>query len=163
MPRWVEPMPFIICVNSKVFMSHTLLVFCQIKIFNTATSSNARSEWKVMHWRSGSRPWTLCSCPWKWFRPSRKLLAKWLSNCMILSVFLKLIPYSYGFAHAVLIWYIWGKSISSASSIFGNVEVSTVIGQWPGSTSIMSYLRVLPPWYLGNVLPLHHILLTLLK
>ena len=60
----VEPMPFIICVNSKVFMSHTLLVFCQIKIFNTTTSSNARSEWKVMHWRSGSRPWTLRSCPW---------------------------------------------------------------------------------------------------
>ena len=33
---------------------------------------------------------------------------------------------------------------SSASSIFGKVEVSTVIGQWPGSTSIMFYLRVLP-------------------
>ena len=26
MPRWVEPMPSLICVNSKVFMSHTLLV-----------------------------------------------------------------------------------------------------------------------------------------
>ena len=31
MPRWVEPMPSLICVNSKVFMSHTLLVFCQLK------------------------------------------------------------------------------------------------------------------------------------
>ena len=39
-----------------------------------------------MHWRSGSRPWALCSCPWKRCRPSRKLLAKWFSICIILSV-----------------------------------------------------------------------------
>ena len=31
MPRWVEPMPSLICVNPKVFTSHTLLVFHQIK------------------------------------------------------------------------------------------------------------------------------------
>ena len=31
MPRWVEPMPSLICVNSKVFTSRTLLVFCQIR------------------------------------------------------------------------------------------------------------------------------------
>ena len=29
MPLWVEPMPSILCVNSKVFTSHTRLVFCQ--------------------------------------------------------------------------------------------------------------------------------------
>ena len=36
---------------------------------------------------------------------------KWLSSYMILSVFLKLIPYSYGSDHAVLIWYIWWEFI----------------------------------------------------
>ena len=50
-------------MNPKVFTSHTLLVFYQIIFYHT-TSSNARSKWKVMHWRSGSRPWTLRSCPW---------------------------------------------------------------------------------------------------
>ena len=32
MPRWVESMPSLICVNSEVFMSHTLLVFHQVKL-----------------------------------------------------------------------------------------------------------------------------------
>ena len=99
-------------------------------------------KWYALKKRS--RPWTLCSCPWKWCRPSRKLLAKWLSNCMILSVFLNwfltvMVP-------TMLSWSDISDGIhSSASSIFGKVEVSTVIGQWPGSTSIMFYLRVLPP------------------
>ena len=31
-PRWVEPMPSLKCVNSKVFTSHTLLVFLLDKI-----------------------------------------------------------------------------------------------------------------------------------
>ena len=32
------------------------------KTINFVTSSKASGEWKIMHWRSGSRPWTLC--PW---------------------------------------------------------------------------------------------------
>ena len=32
MPRWVEPMPPLICVNSKDFTSHTHLVFHQVKL-----------------------------------------------------------------------------------------------------------------------------------
>ena len=32
MPRWVEPMPSLICVNSKDFTSHTHLVFHQVKL-----------------------------------------------------------------------------------------------------------------------------------
>ena len=64
MPRWVEPMPSVICMNPGTSTGHTLLVLRQIN-FNTTTSSKARSDWKVIHWRSGSRPWTLCSCPWK--------------------------------------------------------------------------------------------------
>ena len=32
MPRWVEPMPSLICVNSEVFTSHTHLVFHQVKL-----------------------------------------------------------------------------------------------------------------------------------
>ena len=35
------------------------------KTFITNAFIKAKSEWKVIHWRSGSRPWTLCSCPWK--------------------------------------------------------------------------------------------------
>ena len=35
MPRWVEPMPSLRCVNSKVFTSHTLLVFYQIIFYHT--------------------------------------------------------------------------------------------------------------------------------
>ena len=34
------------------------------KTFNTNAFIKANSEWKVIHWRSGSRPWTLRSCPW---------------------------------------------------------------------------------------------------
>jgi hypothetical protein len=48
MPLWVEPMPSLNRVNPKVFMSHTLLVFCQIK-FQHYNLSKARSEWNVMH------------------------------------------------------------------------------------------------------------------
>ena len=32
MPRWVEPMPSLICVNSEVFTSRTHLVFHQVKL-----------------------------------------------------------------------------------------------------------------------------------
>ena len=32
MPRWVEPMPSLICVNSEVFTSHTHLVLHQVKL-----------------------------------------------------------------------------------------------------------------------------------
>ena len=32
MPRWIEPMPFLICVNSKVFTGHTYLVLHQLKL-----------------------------------------------------------------------------------------------------------------------------------
>ena len=32
MPRWVEPMPSLICVNSEDFTSHTHLVFHQVKL-----------------------------------------------------------------------------------------------------------------------------------
>ena len=32
MPQWVEPMPSLICVNSKVFTSHTHLVLHQVKL-----------------------------------------------------------------------------------------------------------------------------------
>ena len=31
-PRWVEPMPSLICVNPKDFTGHTYLVFHQIKL-----------------------------------------------------------------------------------------------------------------------------------
>jgi len=71
--------------NPKDFTSLALLVICQIN-FQLYSFIRARGEWNVMHWRSGSRPWTLCSCPWKRCRPSRKLLAKWLSIWIILSV-----------------------------------------------------------------------------
>ena len=54
----------LICENPKVFTIHTLSVFYQIK-FQHYSFIKTRSEWKVMHWISGSRPWTLCSCPWK--------------------------------------------------------------------------------------------------
>ena len=32
MPRWVEPMPSLICVNPKDFTGHTHLVFHQVKL-----------------------------------------------------------------------------------------------------------------------------------
>ena len=48
-------------------LSWVILFWCFGRYnFNTTTSSKARSEWKVIHWRSGSRPWTLRSCPWTW-------------------------------------------------------------------------------------------------
>ena len=50
-------MPSLICVNPKTTTGHTLLVLCQIK-FQHTISLKARREWKVIHWRSGSRPWT---------------------------------------------------------------------------------------------------------
>ena len=36
------------------------------KTFNTNAFIKGRSEWEVIHWRSGSRPWSLSSCPWTW-------------------------------------------------------------------------------------------------
>ena len=35
MPRWVEPMPSLICVNPKDFAGHTYLVLHQVKISTT--------------------------------------------------------------------------------------------------------------------------------
>ena len=35
MPRWVEPMPSLICVNPKDFMGHTYLVLHQVKLSTT--------------------------------------------------------------------------------------------------------------------------------
>ena len=35
MPRWVEPMPPLICVNSEDFTSHTYLVSHQVKLSTT--------------------------------------------------------------------------------------------------------------------------------
>jgi hypothetical protein len=108
--------------NSKVFTCHTLLVFYQIK-FQHYNFIKAGSEWNVIHWRSGSRPWTLCSCPWKRCRPSRKLLAKWLSVCWILSVSFKLILCSYGSDHAVLIQYVWKKFIPVPGQILTRLSI----------------------------------------
>ena len=35
MPRWVEPMPSLICVNPKDFTGHTYLVLHQVKLSTT--------------------------------------------------------------------------------------------------------------------------------
>ena len=35
MPRWVEPMPSLICVNPKDFTGHTYLVLYQVKLSTT--------------------------------------------------------------------------------------------------------------------------------
>ena len=32
MPRWVEAMPFLICMNPETTKGHTLLLLCQIKL-----------------------------------------------------------------------------------------------------------------------------------
>jgi hypothetical protein len=112
--------------------------------FNTTTLSKARSEWDVMQWKSGSRPWTLCSFPWKRCRTPRKLFAKWSSICMILSV-------SLIWSLAVMVRPycpapIYLREIhSSALWNFDKIKVSFVAGQRPSSTSVMFYLRVLPP------------------
>ena len=54
MPRWVEPMPSLICVNSKVFTSHTLLVFCQIKFqhYNFFESEKWMKGYALEKWES---------------------------------------------------------------------------------------------------------------
>ena len=41
-PRRVEPMPSLICVNSEVFTSHTHLVFHQVKLSTTNFISETR-------------------------------------------------------------------------------------------------------------------------
>ena len=35
MPRWVEPMPSLICMNPKDFAGHTYLVLHQVKLSTT--------------------------------------------------------------------------------------------------------------------------------
>ena len=63
MPRWVNPMLPLICMDPN-FM-RVILYWPSVRwACNPTTSPKARSEWKVMHWWSGSRPWTSCSCPW---------------------------------------------------------------------------------------------------
>jgi hypothetical protein len=141
--------------NPKVFTSHTILVFCRMK-FQHYSFIKAGSKWNVMHWRSGSRPWTLCSCPWKWCRPSRKLLAKWWSVCWILSVSLKLILCSYGSDHAVLIQYVWKKFIPVPGQISTRLSIC---GR--RSTTHLSFYLVLPSSFTPGIsrisaFALHH-------
>ena len=82
------------------------------KIFNTATSSNARSEWKVMHWRSGSRPWTFVFMPTDtMWNLSWKLLARIFNHSNNSSGVVNWITCSYGFDHANHIQYIWKETI----------------------------------------------------
>ena len=52
------------------------------KTFNTNTIFETISEWKVMHWRSGSRPWTFVFMPMDpMYNLSWKLLVKIITPC----------------------------------------------------------------------------------
>jgi hypothetical protein len=110
-----------------------------------------------MHWKSGSQPWALCSCPRKWCRPSQKLLAKWWSVCWIISVSFKLILCSYGSDHADLIQYVWKKFIPVTDQILTRLEylLSQVIDLV--LLPILFYLRVYPVVSRGyHAFALHH-------
>ena len=141
-PHWVEPMPSLIHVNLKVFTSHTILVFYRMK-FNTSTLSKGKKGMKCYALEKWESTLNLCSCPWKRCRPSRKLLAKWFFIWIILSVSLVwsltvMVPTRLSLSN------VSERNPLQASSIFDKVKVSVVAGQWPSSTSIMFYLRVLP-------------------
>ena len=112
-----------------------------------------------MHCRSGSRSWTLCSCPWKWCRPSQNASCKifnHLNNSF--GIIKNLIPYSYGSDHAVLIRYIWKESIPVPRLFIDKVKLSAA----RSSTIQISFYSV-PPlnitlWYLEDIVPLPYLL-----
>ena len=136
-------MPSLICGNPEDFTGHTYLVLHQVKLWTT----NVIFEIREVNGRLyiGSRPWTCVHA----HGPDVELIME--ASCLIFTHSSN----SFGILEidSLQLWfwpccpnliYLMGIQ-SSASSIFGKVEVSTVIGQWPGYTSIMFYLRVLPP------------------
>jgi len=83
-------------------------------------------KWKVMHWRSGSRPWTLCSCPWTRCRTYHEASC----NNIIPLVITSSCIYAWSFATVVptMIVFLWFhfsdklKHLSSADQcIFANL------------------------------------------
>ena len=59
MPLRVEPMPSLNLCEPKRFHGSYLSGIAPGKTFNNKCHFwKARGEWKVIHWRSGSRPWT---------------------------------------------------------------------------------------------------------
>ena len=57
MPRWVEPMPSILCVNSRVFTSHTRLVFGQvIQHYNFFEKEKWMKGYALEKWESTLNP-----------------------------------------------------------------------------------------------------------
>ena len=52
MLRWVEPMPSLICVNPKDFMSHTYLLLHQVKFSTTNVLFEIREVNERLCWGS---------------------------------------------------------------------------------------------------------------
>jgi hypothetical protein len=100
----------------------------------------------------------LCSCPWTRCRPSRKLLAKYLSIGIIHSVSLNVIPCSYGFDHAILIWYIWEESIPVPRQFSDKVKASAVRRSMIQFSSCSILPLSITLWYLEDIVPSHYLL-----
>ena len=135
MLQWVEPMPSLIGVNSKVFTSRTLLVFCQIKFQNY--NFIEREKWMkgcaLEKWESTlnlrSCPWTRCTSSHRSFFYNQ--LFPWYKFILYLrsGLFAIVVLTMFSFKYHVLCKF---KHLSS-------------IEQYPSSTSSLICRRVLPP------------------
>ena len=92
-------------------------------------------KWKVVHWKSGSRPWAFAFMPMDpMWNLSWKLLAKLLISWLILSVSLNWVPCSYGFSHIDIPWFLFSDKLKYLS----------FADQYTCQPSILLYLWVLP-------------------
>ena len=63
MPRWVEPMPSPKPYEPESFRESYSSVVSPDKISTLQLHQKREVKWKVMHWRSGSRPWAFAFMP----------------------------------------------------------------------------------------------------
>jgi hypothetical protein len=143
-PRWVEPMPSPNPWEPESFHKSCYSGVLPDKISTLQLYQSERwMKWYALKkWESTLN---FVFMPMEMMQTVSKASCKMIIHLYDSFGILNLILCSYGSDHAVLIQYIWKIFIPVPPQFYDKVEVSAIAGQWPSSTSVMFYLRVLPP------------------
>ena len=142
MPRWVEPMPSPKPYEPESFRESYSSGILLDKISTLQLHQKREVKWKVMHGRSGSRPWAFAFMP---MDPMWNLSSKLLVNDINPLVISSSCIYVWSFAIMV-------PTISSSWFLFSDMlEYLPSADQYACPTYILICLLVLPPWYLEDI------------
>ena len=130
---WIYAFPKL--YEPEIFLESYSSVVSLDKISTLQLHQKREVKWKIMHGRSGSRPWAFAFMPMDpMWNLSWKLLAILLISWIILPVSLNLIPRNYGFGHIDIPWFLFSNKLKYLSFAY----------QYTCQPSMLLYLRVLP-------------------